>query len=390
MSGWRRTTAFVGLMTCVLYACTFTRDLDYLSKGEDGPGTSSGTSGDPGTSGAPGTSGMPGTSGAVGGDTGTIAGNVLVSAQANPTYLQQDGDHLYWSTDNGAVMRVAKAGGNAEQVFKLAVATQTIDGLAVDPSADGKLYFIVGGGVQAVPKAGGASTVFLPTTAGATSVVANETFVFVTHATGAADEDLSALSRYPKGNATQPTNLSPADETASQGITLTKDAVFWSATNGAGNLIVNQSLITAGGAPPAAVFQNIAKDSDNADIEINVDDGSELAADDTNLYWADNYTSVAYFLPRASTKGKALPLFTSKSAAAVALAIDAQFVYVTNSPANGPPQILRIAKAAPGTAEPFGAQNGPGDIVVDDKAIYYAYAGIGGVGANGGIQRVPK
>ena len=83
----------------------------------------------------------------------------IASAQAfddnhlTPQYLALDADHLYWSSTGGRIFRIAKDGANLEVLVDDLSAPA---GIAVDPGSDGRVYWVDGGAgtVQSIAKDG--------------------------------------------------------------------------------------------------------------------------------------------------------------------------------------------------------------------------------------------
>lgn len=362
-------SAAIVLGSGVLIACTLTRSLDYLSNGVDGPGPGDASSGG---------SDVTSTSSGDSGPLPPAAGTVLAANQASPTNLAQDADSIYWTTDAKKVLKVPKAGGAVKELVAIPSAAL---GVAVDPSANGNVFVLLAdGSLHTVPKAGGALAVFAGVAKG-TSLAVDETSVFVT----IEDEEIGdgTLVRFPKGGGAGVT-ISPPSESILGEIVLLGDKVFWSANNIDGAIVLNEQAKGATTTTPTKVYRNKALDQ-GAEYGIDPTGASQIAIDETTIYWIDEYINRPLRLDRTPGVGDAKAILETKLTP-TGLAIDAKYIYIT-SPSDATSEIVRIPKAG-GPPEKLAPQANPKQILADGNAIYVAFSGFGGTGA-GGIQKIP-
>lgn len=361
------------LASALLFACTFTRNLDYLQTGDEAAEAGTSTSGNTSTSSS--------SSGTTSGDSGVV-GQLLVPTLLNPANLVQDDANLYWSTDDNKVMRAPKTGGEPKELAKLKGDVGAITGITIDPQG-GTLFLLVDGSVKTLSRDGGTPADFLPGP-DVSAIVADETFLFTlsSDATGA-----PVVRRYPKANAAQPTVISPAanpNDTAGTVIAAYKDSVYWSVSDvDAVSVLYEQPKNVASGVAPK-VWKHTGLDADKAPVGVSMSSPEQLAIDDEGIYWIDDANSVPYRLLRTQMQADAPALLNVQTSASTAITVDAKYMYVLDGK-----NVIRITKANTDERTVYGADDTSSEIVNDANALYYTFTG-DGVKATGGIYKLPK
>jgi hypothetical protein len=367
-TSWRLTSALTlgTAFAAVLVACTLTQSLDYLQKGDGGGAPLVTEAGD-----AP--------NGEAGVDGGGRVPVWQVPGQTKPDLLALDVQSLYWVAD-GKVFSVPKAtGGTPKLVGTVPPATSS---LTVDADPAGFVFAAVGTDVLRFPKdgSGGAGVKVFAPGAGATiadAIGADDSSLFVLQYDSAGTGVDARILRMAKDGG------APSDISGDGGattMTLDPASVLWLSADPGKSAFV-QHTKTA----PA--------DSDSAIFTLGPNDNlptlsTEIAVDDTNLYW--------FTIDAASTKALIVSRKRQAAASAVTIylgtpddalgkiAVDTAFVYALDTHASA---LLRVPKGGGERENLLTGLKQPTSLVVDDSGIYLSDAVSG---MNGTILKVAK
>jgi len=356
----RRAVVLGVCAAAAVWACTFTRSLDYLTEGpaDGGPAI------DPREGGGA----LPD---APGGEAAApLPGEAVATEQVAPAHLAQDEEKLYWSVGNNDIMAAPKRGGPAERI---ATAPGVVTAIAADPGRGGDLFVIAKDQVFRIPKAGGAGSgpvVIDPARPAAMSLAIDATHVFVGHADGEfGDGYVSRVTR----DGTERAILSPPED-APVAIALEGNSVVWSGSDPDGDLVIftlpKAAPDDAGGA--AQILR-----AGNADIDVK--SRTAFAVDAQTVYWIDFQTDTVRSIPRAGGAPQ-----TVSAANGDALALRGDEVYVLDARPTG--GILRV-----GNTTPLVAAGGSlvTSFVVDESAVYFT-AQSPDLAARGSVMRVAR
>jgi hypothetical protein len=363
-----RVLAAGSLAALALWACTFTRSLDYLTQGAP---AGAGTSGGPG----PGDEERETSIGDENKGPIITKGEPLATEQLSPQNLTQDRENLFWSGSDNSIMTVPKAGGS---VRKVATTTGVIAALAADPEPGGDLFVAVGNAVLRTPKAGGGTFGEVEREdPPPVSIVVDEAHVFVLHSEGELGE--GHIARWDKGGGGRAILSQELD--APVAIALSRDSVLWAGTNPDGELVVFSLPKTA---PHDAGGTALVYKGGTAGLDVMSKTG--FAVDDQAIYYLEYDTGRAY---RANRVANAVPTpLTSipPGSMPTALVIDTDNVYILDQRPSG--GVLRVSKKG-GAPEVFIPDTTiPTNLAVDEKALYFTVQGLE-ISAKGTVLRAP-
>jgi hypothetical protein len=341
-------------------ACTLMRPLDYLTSGvadggiEEGGGSGSDADGD-----------------------AAAAGRTLAEGQFSPRNLAQDSDALYWSTADGAIMSVPKAGGTARKVADVAD-TADISWIAADNGAVGDLFVIVDGAVERVPKTGGELTMVESDTLPALALAVDDESIFVIHSDPDAVQ-FGFLARYARDGSKRVV-LSVEDDDP-RAVALFGSSVFWS-----GSTIDYGAIFELPkNAPPDAGAGATVHRGPRIDDAVYADTPTAFTVDDEAIYF--NEVDVTYRLERSQTTPAVMLFEPPEGVTPVAFADDAQELFIVNQREKG--SIIRIAKAGGPPAALAADLPAPTAAVADESAVYITLQG-SGVSPDGAVIRLEK
>lgn len=394
MSLWR--SVLVGAAaTTLLFACTLTRNLDYLQDGKKDAGTSSSGSSTSSSSTSSSTS-----SSSSSGAPGQAQGTPIATGQYAPASLVQDASNIYWTTADNQIMALAKsapAGTAPKQLAKLDGQVQQVGQAVVDVAAAGNVYvWLDSGDVKSIPKAGGAAVQLfnIPAPATIEAIAADDTYLFVLVTSDPDGNSQSALYRYPKAGPYTATTLSTRG-TSPTTMILTSDSVFWAVTDDNANLdnVVLQLPKTAAAGATATAYTNTLQDQ-GSPVGIIPDYQYDIVIDAQTFYWVDTGGDAAYFQPFAPPTGKATRLFapsTASSNTINALTEDGTNVYLTLTTETDSTSLLRVPKGGgEAPTEIILAATNPTEVITDGPSLYIAYDGPGSTTLQGGILKLAK
>lgn len=271
---------------------------------------------------------------------GTGAVVTLASGQNAPQPIVVDSAAAYWLGGSGGPMSVSTAGGGTPRSLATSSPIPYPHYLAID---DSYVYWTGDNGgvtfdatVQRVSKCGGApETVASESgTEGTADIVTDGTFAY--YVVWAAGGNSTYLHKVPVGGGT-PTLLATGN-TQQSGLALAAGTLYWKdCVIGSPLSCVIEALPTTGGTPRTVV-------TDNTDYQ------SQLAVDDSYVYWTDwdpvnpegGYGPGAiYRAPIAG--GPAIVLSQSENLPA-GIAVDRQYVFWANYTLSGPGSLRRGCK----------------------------------------------
>jgi hypothetical protein len=337
-------------------ACTFTQSLDYLQAGS-APGDDGGAD-------------------VTNGEGGPVFPPpvVIAGAQKVPSLLAEDADNLYWTDSDRAAWKVAKAGGTAQAI---GIFGGTPTKLAADPRAGvGFLFAIVGATVQRLSKAGGsAPETILAGPPAPQQITADSLIVFVAQKDQA--DNAGIIVRAAEDGGARTTLATGQDP---KGLALAGPHVLW----------FNDDEVNAG-----VSIRALDKTSDGGGLltyvppdpqALSLAEVSSMVADTEAVYVASDEYQVDRLLRSPTAVTTTLVDSVDTGEKILAVAVDSQFAYVTDSRPNG--NILRVPKTGGPVVKMAQGLPTPTSIVVDTNGIYFLVIGVGL--NDGAVMRLSK
>lgn len=336
--------------TGVLLACTLTQSLDYLQKG----------AGDGATEAAPGDAG---------GEAATRVPTVLVPNQTKPGFLAQDGAALYWIA-GGMVWSVPKAGGSAKALGAVAPSASL---LVTEPDPAGAVFVVNGNAVHRLPKDGSGGAVVFTGDSGEPptgTIAASASSLYVLQYDSTLAIEGSRILRMAKdgGGAT---DIAP--DSGPLTLNLDTKSVFWLGSSPDKVAIVEQ-LETAAPGTTTAVYTLSANDDLPAL-------STDIAIDDAFLYWtAIDTTSGAVEIVARKREAAASTVAIYRGAPEDTLAnvtVDATHVYFIETRSSS---LLRVPKIGGDVERLLVGLKAPSGLAVDATSIYLTVEATGSTG----------
>jgi hypothetical protein len=302
------------------------------------------------------------------GDGGVRTPTVLVANQTKPGFLAQDATALYW-LGGGTVFSVPKAGGMPK---KLGSVAGPITSLVADPNPDGAVFVAIGKDVARFPKDGSDGGVVFAGAAAdplADTVAANETSLYVLQYDQNGEETHRIL-RMTKDGAGQ-VDIAPDSGPAT--LTLDSTSVFWLTIGIDNPSFVEQPKAAAPGAG-TTVYKLAADD----DLPLS---SSQVAVDQGAIYWiAEDFVSggVTIFSRKRAPSAPTVALFRGTADDAFTnIAVDDAYAYVLDTKKS---TLLRVPKTGGPAETVVAGLNAPSGLVIDATAIYITVEAIGDTG----------
>jgi hypothetical protein len=340
------------LMTGVLVACTLTQSLDYLQKG---PGPADATADARGVEAAT--------------EAGLRMPAVLVPNQIRPGFLAQDGAALYWIA-GGMVMSVPKAGGTPKP---LGAVPPSARALVAEPDPAGALFVVVGDTVLRIPKDGTDAGVVFAVGAGeppADTIAASASSLYVLQYDQSLVIEGSRILRMAKDGGGV---IDIAPDSGPSTLNVDPRSVFWLGSDPDRPTLVEQ-LESAPPGTTTAVY-SFGPNDDLPALS------ADIAIDDASFYWTTS----------AATSGAAEIVARKREAVASVIAvyrgapedtfaniaIDATHVYFIETRTSS---LLRVAKTGGPAETLLAGLEAPSGLVVDASAIYLTVEATGSTG----------
>lgn len=268
---------------------------------------------------------------------------VLALGQNTPQGIAVDASNVYWTTQDGNVLKVSINGGNPTT---LASGQMNPFGITFDST---RVYWannVAQGQIQAVSIAGGGNPTTLASAQGSPQSVAISNGVLYWTAVSA-----NKIEKLPLGGSLADLAIMEATPIA---LAADADAVYWSSF---GKSLIRTASLTSGVATTLATDQDAVQ---------------SLRVTNHVLYWASGQAGMASVHSMPAAGGAIATLASNQTVAAVA--VDDSHVYWTDDDS----KVWRVPLAG-GTPEAIATNQAmPTDIAIDGKNIYWINSATGG------------